>query len=62
MLLGNKSPTDLLNSFKHQIITAPLFSREAYELCATDNNCQYGVLGTVLEIWWVYIIPPLSTI
>ncbi|KAF9779993.1 hypothetical protein BJ322DRAFT_1023896 [Thelephora terrestris] len=49
-LLGNKTPADLLNSSKHQLVTAPLFSRKAYELCEANNDCQYGVLGTILEI------------
>lgn len=49
-LLGDKSHVDLLNSFKHQLVTAPLFSREAYELCETDQNRQYGVLGSILGI------------
>lgn len=49
-LLGRGIPGDLLNSFKHQVITAPLFTRKVYEVYEADKDCQYGVLGSILEI------------
>ncbi|PIL36893.1 hypothetical protein GSI_00583 [Ganoderma sinense ZZ0214-1] len=46
---------------QHELATAPLLTRAAYEMSGlAQKNSQYGVLGSVTAIWQVYLIRNLD--
>ena len=56
MLFLHTDGTSLEANERHEIITAPLFTRTAYAAMGINKHAsQYGVLGTVAAIWYCYL-------